>query len=258
MTSKIPFPIISSTTIIDLPQGEYWSKEELTLYKNINKKMPARMKWYDPRIVCRHFGLKAIVFGNWMTQSDRMQYLAATVVASKELSKRIGISENSLGKNKLVVSLGAAGRGGKSSAFYMPIHHLVNFKKSRGDKDYKESVHLETFQSFAHEYGHFLDHINSTNANWFYSSLGKGKQGEIMKLIKGLDWYKKLKKSHRGYWVRDEEVFARSFETYVATQTDRVGAKKYASLKKSVLYPSKADLKNTGVDKLFREFSKKK
>jgi hypothetical protein len=106
--------------------------------------------------LCETFGLRAVQYGNWMTQKDRQEHLNAAFDGLHDVQHMIGI-ENSkvMGLPRLVTSteqrqtlaiaLGARGKGGRFMAHYEPSLHVINMTKTRGAG------------SLLHEWTHAMD-----------------------------------------------------------------------------------------------------
>ena len=199
------------------------------------------VKLISSESICKKYKLKAIVFGNYVTQAERYIFLFK-INKQLELLAKIKGSKN-LGKNTLTIGFGADGKAG-SLAHFNPSRQFINL--NRGSKeDYKEVLQGEN--SFVHEWGHFIDFNQgrsdrSINVNFasetirdgeYMLGLGRIKTGsnkvtntirlftEIASLNK--DYMNDLSKySNENYLKKPVEMFARLFE---ATITDMVHTK---------------------------------
>lgn len=195
----------------------------------------------DPLAAVTHFNLRSIEFGNWMSETERQHYLYGTMQSFVDLAKLLGIAQGDLGLGgRLSIALGARGSG-PGLAHYEPLDHVV-INLTKGPKG-----EFQGKGSFAHEYGHAIDNMIAVLAGEprrVYMSGGgsiahtinqkraatKGFPGSYERLFQTLywdgskerSWSKKLRKLS-GYYNRREEVFARTFETWIAREMERQG-----------------------------------
>lgn len=246
----------------EIPGGNadrYWGREGVDIVFNpddekvrIGEKIPSAYKYADVRFIEKHYGLKAIEFGNWLSQQDRINYLSGFGLALFDLCKLIDFAPKqvSLG-GRLVVTFGARGRG-KALAHFEPATWLINL--TRYGRPKKLAARPSNFRrvnlilqdggvgSFAHEFAHALDCYagtfitkadefqvsggNDTNAGIKFPSAKKAKVQNLMDAVmnkilwKGKniqsDYYKRLnKRGVKKYFIRRNEIWARSFEIYV-------------------------------------------
>jgi hypothetical protein len=224
----------------------------------IGDKIPPTYKYTDVRFLENYYDLKAFEFGNWLSQQDRVNYLSGLGLALFDLHKLLGFTPKQIGiKNKLSVAFGARGRG-RALAHFEPGTYAINLtrysrpkKLSSRPKDFRRvNLILQDggVGSFAHEYGHALDFYagtfidradqfqvsggDSTNHSLRFPSAKKSKIQSLMDnlmnkiLWKGKnihsDYYKRLtKKGVREYFIRRNEIWARSFEVYVHFKLDK-------------------------------------
>lgn len=183
--------------------------------------------------VTKKYNLKGIVFGNYMTQEERHFYLFKTEKQMECLAKIRG--NKNLGKGVLILSIGAAGVGGKANAHYAPTDNLINL--SRGRKgDYKNFMKGEN--SFVHEYAHFIDfeqgrkHDPKLNHNFASENTNPNWENKttllfcepVLKVKQDKEYMKGLKTP---YLKSDIEIFARLFEAGI-THYVQANEKQYA------------------------------
>jgi hypothetical protein len=218
----------------------------------VGEKIASTYKYADVRFLENYYGLKAFEFGNWLSQQDRVNYLSGLGLALFDLHKLLGFTPKQIGMNgKLSVAFGARGRG-KAVAHFEPAAFVINLTRySRPKKLDKRPANFRRVSliledggvgSFAHEFGHALDFYagtfiekahdwqisggRDTNPAIRFPSLKKPKLQALMdnllnKIIwKGKnvqsDYYKRLnKKGTKEYYLRRNEIWARSFEVYV-------------------------------------------
>lgn len=141
-----------------------------------------------PEELATTFGLRAVEFGNWMTADDRQTSINECYNSFCVLAELLKIDRYKIGRGTLAVAFGARGTG-KANAHYEPAKHVINLTRTRGAG------------SLAHEWAHSID-FNGSNqkslSNNFY--------------FMGYSWRCKETGS---YWGREEEQFARAFETAV-------------------------------------------
>ena len=129
----------------------------------------------SPKKIQEVFKLKGFQFGNWLSNEDRYNYLAAIYICLHDLNKVLKFKGANLGMdNNLVISFGARGSA-RALAHYEPANDVINMTRyKRMDLINKqraavgqppiEMTKLERFVytggvgSFAHEYGHYLDY----------------------------------------------------------------------------------------------------
>ena len=141
-----------------------------------------------PEELATTFGLRAVEFGNWMTADDRQTSINECYNSFCVLAELLKIDRYQIGRGTLAVAFGARGTG-KANAHYEPAKHVINLTRTRGAG------------SLAHEWAHSID-FNGSNqkslSNNFY--------------FMGYSWRCKETGS---YWGREEEQFARAFETAI-------------------------------------------
>lgn len=204
--------------------------------------------------VLKRFSLKGIEFGNWVTNEDRVNYIAASIISLYDLNKILKFNNN-LGLDKtLSLAFGSRGQG-LASAHFEPANWVINITRYNKDTttENKEFNFLYSggVGAFAHEYGHFLDYFFGTFIEQDKSrrslTLGhltttaidvNGEKGELRKsmarIIEAIifkkpgqksNYYKRLETVVAGseYFFRHNELFARAFEQYVSHQLQANG-----------------------------------
>ena len=97
------------------------------------------------------FGFRAVEWGNWVTQSERIQAMNHHFESLMDLAEVLDVHPSALSLNgRLALSVGARGRGGKTSAHYEPDRKVIHLTKTKGAG------------SLAHEFFHALDHITAS------------------------------------------------------------------------------------------------
>lgn len=141
-----------------------------------------------PEELATRFGLRAVEFGNWMNADDRQTSINECYSSFRALAELLGVPDEKIGRGTLAVAFGARGTG-KANAHYEPAKHVINLTRTRGAG------------SLAHEWAHSID-FNGSNqkslSNNFYF-MG----------------YTRRCKETGSYWGREEEQFARAFETAI-------------------------------------------
>jgi hypothetical protein len=213
-------------------------------------KPPAGYEYQDERFLETYYSLRAIEFGNWVSQKDRMNYVAALGLGLYDLHKLLGFRPEQISINgRLVISFGARGRGAAMSRFE-PGTYAINFTRySRpGKKSDRSKLLLQEggIGSLAFEYGQALDYFAGLLASGSDTKKPKALSGgksartaihnKIMKqenlpgymerILYKIIWkaagkyspyYDRLKKNKNltAYYFRRETLFARAFEAYI-------------------------------------------
>lgn len=226
---------------------QYWLKEG---FSNFHKKfrrggstatLNARTVTDTDRLL-KTYKIRAIGYGNWVTQEDRYNYLSALVLALYDLNKVLRF-KNNIGLNGTVsLSFGARGAGG-AAAHFEPGTFIINITRYIDDPEYtKETRFAYTggAGSVAHEYGHALDYYFGlfvskseigalTGGRSVRTKLDQAKPGmrqAMDDLLNSIIWakqnkelsayYKRLDANFDGdYMFRRNEIFARAFEKYI-------------------------------------------
>lgn len=250
--------------IVDTLEGEGGSKLErwwLTqgfqdIYKEFRKGKiePSLLnKIKDIRKVEDVFHLKGYQFGNWVTNEDRYNYLAATAICLHDMNKVLKFKNYNLGLDKtLGVAFGARGQKG-AIAHYEPRTNIINITRYK-DVDAFEGdpskavrfVYSGGAGAFAHEYGHFLDYFFGarieTHSRIYALTNGRSTDGTKIDydknkfpmrhttelILEKAYWKSEGKHStyatriadtvpqqYLEYFLRRNEIFARLFEQYI-------------------------------------------
>lgn len=176
-------------------------------------------------------GLRGLQWGNSVTDDERQHHLKYTAEAFKDLTDILGLPEEMGSFNgKLGLAIGARGKG-SAMAHYEPDTNVINLTRKNG------------VGSLAHEWGHFWDKtladthdragsFLSKDRNGVDSSVGKAMQG-LMKSDTWMEFYNQVVDEARNnpligtakikYWTSTEEMFARSFESYIDHKLEKAG-----------------------------------
>jgi len=153
----------------------YWEGKTKVIFTPNNKQIrsgsdiPKSYDYDNIEFLERHYNLKSIEFGNWLSQQDRKNYLAGLGLALYDLTNILGFAPSKLSlKKKITVAFGARGRGSalahfESDTFAINITRYSRPKKGSTLKPSFDRTKLLTLSggvgSFAHEYGHALDYF---------------------------------------------------------------------------------------------------
>jgi hypothetical protein len=203
--------------------------------------------------IVSYYKLKAIGFGNWVTQEDRFNYVQALKIAFFDLNRILSFPGNNIGLNTLSISFGARGKG-KALAHYEPWSSIVNITRYHNDGGDKKTLWAETggAGSLAHEYGHFLDYTFAVLFRNGKTSLSGGQSTRMVvsdadnpgklhalmnDLINSLNVQKDRITPFRerlnnvqgagDYFIRRNEIFARVFEQYIFLKLQKSGVKNH-------------------------------
>ncbi len=241
----------------------WWRKKEFKLlYKGFRGgSVPDAFmnKIKDVRKVEEVFKLKGFQYGNWLTNGDRFNYLAALGICLYDLNKVLKFKNNNLGfDGNLGVAFGARGVRG-AMAHYEASRHLINMTRYHEAERYDTNPSKETLfvntggaGAFAHEYGHFLDYFIGQNikthptiytlTNWRSTSQRRIKydpkkypaRAIVENILMLAYWSEEGKKDSnfiirvkrfgvKAYWFRRNEIFARLFEQYIGYKLKQIG-----------------------------------
>jgi hypothetical protein len=233
---------------------KYWASAGFEkIYKEFRKgTLPETFKNQikDVRDVSKVFNLKGYQFGNWVSNEDRFNYLAALGICFYDLNQVLKFKGNNLGLNKnLGVAFGARGKS-RALAHYEPGTNVINmtrYKNANPANPVKKEVRFVNsggVGAFAHEYGHFLDYFFGSRVEPHSStfSLSGGSSMNTKELVykkkdypiryemerimqmayfdaqgKPSAYFKRLDRlKARTYYLQRTEIFARLFEQYIA------------------------------------------
>lgn len=236
----------------------WWGKEGIDLVFTPNdetvrkgESIPGTYKYKDVRYIEKYYGLKAIEFGNWLSQQDRVNYLSGLGIALFDLHKLLGFKPEQMSLDgKLTIAFGARGHGNSGVAQFFPKYFAINLTrysrpaelKSRPKNFKRVNLILKDgggVGAFAHEFAHALDCFGGEvieKKKGFEISGGKSlnhdQRLQPAKKLQGLmnvvmnkilwknkntrsDYYTRLKKEAGKYELQRNEIWARSFEVYV-------------------------------------------
>lgn len=183
--------------------------------------------------------LKAIQWGNSVTDDERKHHLKMSADAFSDLGDILGLPEKMISYNgRLGLAIGARGHG-TAMAHYESDEVVINLTRAKG------------VGSLAHEWGHFVDNIlakthkvNAHADNTFLSEAARWNLGEsspvkdAMKELVGSEVWQDFTNTTRQalrdlqemgikekaqYWMSPRELFARAFEAYVSYKLEEKG-----------------------------------
>lgn len=176
------------------------------------------------------FDFGYLEFGRWVKQNEREARFKGLAEGCLILSSNLFFDNSNLGCDRNInIAIGARGAGGKALAHFEPAAMVINTTKVGGN------------HSFAHEYAHALDYFlgmhydQSKKFNYLsgghapLNSLKDNVGGELRRVTVeivreaarqfetalGVKKFDDLLKEG-DYWYRPNEIFARSFEAWVA------------------------------------------
>ncbi len=118
------------------------------LRENANSKNANKATGED---ILKNFGFKGGEFGNWVTQSERQQFLNYAQDAFTDLAAALDVTPDSLGQQgAMSIAFGARGKGLTGAvAHFEPAKKVINMTRLKGAG------------SLAHEFGHSIDNYIS-------------------------------------------------------------------------------------------------
>ena len=182
------------------------------------------------------FDFGYLEFGRWVKQNEREARFKGLAEGCLILSSNLFFDNSNLGCDRNInLAIGARGAGGKTLAHFEPAAMVINTTKVGGN------------HSFAHEYAHALDYFlgmhydQSKKFNYLsgghaaLDTLKDNVGGELRRVTVeivreaarqfetalGAKKFDDLLKEG-DYWYRPNEIFARSFEAWVAYSFSRV------------------------------------
>ena len=177
------------------------------------------------------FDFGYLEFGRWVKQNEREARFTGLAEGCLILSSNMFFDNSNLGCDRNInLAIGARGAGGKALAHFEPAAMVINTTKVGGN------------HSFAHEYAHALDYFLGMHYDQskkfdylsgghapLFDSLKDNIGGELRSVTVGIvdetaaqmeaalgtkKFEDLLKESD--YWYRPTEIFARSFEAWLA------------------------------------------
>jgi hypothetical protein len=237
---------------------------------NIKYQADGAPELVDQFDLIKKFKLKGFEYGNWVSNADRHDRLAATAKSLSDLSRVVGSKNIGLDGN-VGIAFGARGKS-KALAHFEPDTFMINLTKEKG------------FGSLAHEYGHALDYFFGmyVDQHRLFTSLVGGRsvsmqlkenmggslRGMANNVVNSIifsspgvisDSYSRLPQIE--YYFRRNEIFARAFEQWVQHKLKSKGIKNTFLAKgkyEHSVYLSAKDFKRVLplMDKLVAEMSK--
>jgi hypothetical protein len=135
-----------------------------------------------PDYIIRTYKIGGLEFGNWVTQTKRIDFCMNTIVALYDLQKIMKFNNNNIGMNEtLAIAFGSRGARG-AYAHYETENSIISLSRDRrvdkiavdlfGNQMYPQATKPNEYAQFlevvrkdysgygslAHEYGHFLDY----------------------------------------------------------------------------------------------------
>lgn len=180
------------------------------------------------------YGLRAVQFGNSLSDSQRQVWVNSAFDALADLSKAVAFERRWVGLGGLAIAFGARGQGG-AMAHFEPNLNVANLTRERGAG------------SFAHEWGHALDfrlmktigfkpkgdlRLASTMVfHHLTPFLLDQKSLHLLEILSSITEFfrqgrkssgfvsnaRRISEGHRAgkYWCEPHELFARAFEAFV-------------------------------------------
>lgn len=261
----------------------YWGKVNLDAKKIGVDAISAEPWKHDPERARERFNLRSIEFGNWVSERERQHFLYGTAQGLHDLAKILGISDSAIGlTGNLSIALGARGSGHAKAHYERYRSTIINLTRS----DNPLHGPYQGKDSLAHEYGHALDNMVATGLKLktlpgeYMPNVTGGRStrhaisperlknggpiGLMEQIFQILYWknpdeetsYSLHLKKQTDYFNRREEVWARTFETWVSDKLTAAGIlnaflAKGTTKRKWPIYPS-PELINR-VDPLIRQ-----
>lgn len=236
-----------------LAKAEKWIGRKLT---DFEIETYANMHPYD---FAKKYNFHSVEFGNWMNESDKINFYVAAQTAIEDLRRILKISKSQqmalgLGRN-VSLAFGARGKGGFAMGHFEGRTFAINLTKTVG-----------MYGVLGHEYAHAIDRYlgKQFKAGVFASGRRVTVDVDVDKLksknppaVAFERLFKKLYYKPNGsltlfgefierqpgdYWPSRLEVWARTFEVYLWYRAQKLGIKN-GFLFKSEGYPVK-DAKN--------------
>jgi len=176
--------------------------------------------------IVKGLGFRGLQYGNSVTDDERRHHVQKAAEALVDLADAIGLPDSAIGLNgTLALAIGARGRGG-AVAHYEPDLKVINLTRKNG------------VGSLAHEWAHALDNYAAGGQSFLSDYVGSPEQRSKMLSVVN-SWsesaytqscYAALREIRQNggmvnekYWLSHVEMFARSFEGYVALKQLKAG-----------------------------------
>ncbi|MBO0947012.1 LPD1 domain-containing protein [Fibrella forsythiae] len=238
---------------------KYFEKQGFVEYYKGFSRTSRAITQRDINAALARYKLKGIEFGQWVTNEDAYNYLAALVVALDDMAKVLGWSNIGL-DNMVGIAFGARGHG-RALAHFEPRSYMINltrYKRHVTDPFTGRVVKTAKTRRFsytggvgalAHEYGHALDYFFGTFIDQSRGSLSLsgGRQTNLIEHntwpANSLRWhmtsilmaFQQTKSYQRlrdhlvkggksdSYWIRHNELWARLFEQWIGARMEEKG-----------------------------------
>lgn len=194
------------------------------------------LSWINVASFLKAFDFGYLEFGRWVKQNEREARFTGLAEGCLILSSNLFFDNSNLGCDRNInLAIRARGAGGKTLAHFEPAAIVINTTRVKGN------------HSFAHEYAHALDYFlgmhYDQSKKFDYLSGGHftlnslkdnvgGKLGavtveivrEAAKQMEEAQSQEKFRDilQEDVYWYRPTEIFARSFEAWVAYVFSRI------------------------------------
>jgi hypothetical protein len=200
------------------------------------------------------YQLKGLGFGNWVTQEDRFNYFLALKIALHDLQSILQFKDQNIGLGKTVsITFGSRGKG-RALAHFEPWSFIINITRYHAIATLDKGALFASSGgagSLAHEYGHALDYYFGSFVDKRTHSAALSCGNSIARVITKEDnpgvireltnelinsinvdkngaptpYRLRLGKiSGAGdYFIRRNEIFARTFEQYILYKLDKKG-----------------------------------
>ncbi|TND08264.1 MAG: hypothetical protein FD123_2406 [Bacteroidetes bacterium] len=254
-------------------QDKYWERQgytlvfdpESTTYRK-GPKLPANLKFNSEQSIIEYFHLAGVEYGNWLSQNDRINYLAGAAMGLFDMMQILGFNAQQVGMYELITLAFGARGSGSAVAHFERDSFAINITRydrppavNKRPKDFDRKNYLKSLGgvgALVHEYGHALDcyagrFIEKDKS--YYASGGrslratpdkkllkqKSLHGVLERIIAKMLWdssgknksafHERLLKIPVGqdYYLRRNELFARAFEVYFQFKMKKAGRYNY-------------------------------
>ncbi len=174
------------------------------------------------------FKFCGIEYGNWVTQSERQEFLNVTYDAMADLMELLGLPLHMASLNgKLGIAFGSRGKS-NSSAFFEPQQNLIAITKTQaiGNMAHEFAHALDWYFGDMHGDKRFATKISYTNGYAYSAILEWMREWEEFYSDSNLYKTSKAVDVERGktYFATAPELFARCFEQWVQLKLNENGA----------------------------------